>query len=217
MQSSHHIIIIIIIIIIIVGIGKVIRKEERGWGLFFDPSWMMMMMMIASTFRVFWHSLPTAAPQLLTVACQHHPIPTSHPTLIPSSIRFSSHHHPILLHLVLIPPSSHSRWLSVSVSGSLLSLPVSCLVSESLSSVFVCVSLCLCPWSSFLLASVSYVGSFAFAVAPFVFLCNKIHALRFLLLLLLPAFIFYLNNISLVGVAAVSSSPSLGRTSSIIT
>jgi hypothetical protein len=76
------------------------------------------------TFRVFWHSLPTAAPQLLTVACQpfaptiplyfsshSHPIlPTSHPTLIPFSpllIPLSSHSHPILLHLVLNPLSSH--------------------------------------------------------------------------------------------------------------
>jgi len=233
-------------------------------------------------FRVFWHSLPSAAPQLLTVACQpfaptipfhfsshshpirslsshppsgshpilhlvlipssirfsshppsgshpilhqvlipssirfssrpppsgslipsssrrppssshHHPIVLHHhPIIIPSSsIRFSSHHHPIVLHQVLIPSSSirfsshhhpivlssHSRWLSVSVSGSSLSLPVSCLVSLSLSllclSVCVCVSVLGAPWSSFLLASVSYVGSFPFAVAPFVFLCNK--------------------------------------------
>jgi hypothetical protein len=63
------------------------------------------------------------------------------------------------------------------VSGSSLSVPVSCLVSLSLSllclSVCVCVSVLGAPWSSFLLASVSYVGSFPFAVAPFVFLCNK--------------------------------------------
>ncbi len=129
---------------------------------------------------------PTAAPQLLTVACQpfaptipfhfsshshpilslaSHPPPSgSHPillhqVLIPSSyIRFSTHYHPIF-HQVLIPSSSigfssHSRWLSVS-----------CLVSRSLSllclSVFVSVSVLGAPCSSFLLASVSYVGSFS--------------------------------------------------------
>jgi len=146
------------------------------------------------TFRVFWHSLPTAAPQLLTVACQpfaptipfhfsshSHPIlSTSHPTLIPFSshpppsssqptiipfaIRFSSHHPPSGSHP--IPDGSRSLCLGH------LSLSLSRVLCLSVSLFCVClcvfsVSVLGAPWSSFLLASVSYVGSFPFAVAPF--------------------------------------------------
>ncbi len=149
------------------GIGKV-RKGRVGWFCFeplMDGWWLPL-----SASSGIHCPLPRRNYSLSLVS--HSPPPshsTSHPTLIPFSpllIPLSSHSHPILLHLVLNPLSSHfpsgshpillhlvlipsQMALGLCVWVISLSLPVSCLVSLSLSllCLSVCV-LCLCPWSS---------------------------------------------------------------------
>jgi hypothetical protein len=107
--------------------------------------------------------LSTSHPTLIPFS-SHPPPSSSQPTIIPFAIRFSSHHPPSGSHP--IPDGSRSLCLGH------LSLSLSRVLCLSVSLFCVClcvfsVSVLGAPWSSFLLASVSYVGSFPFAVGPF--------------------------------------------------